>query len=66
MQSLSPAVDNSFQALEKESRLHSIRMWGDCVGKRLTLEVALMYEFYKLVGVPSFATKYCCSVFMEK
>ena len=53
MQSLSPAVDNSFQAQEKESRLNSIRMG---VGKRLTLEVALMYEFYKLVAVPSF----CC------
>ena len=38
---ISPTANNPVRVLEEESRLNSILMLRNCVGERLTLEVAL-------------------------
>ena len=40
---VSPTADNPVSAMEEESRLNSILMLGDCVSKRLSLEVVPSY-----------------------
>ena len=41
-------------------------MLGDYVSERLSLEVFVRHRSGKLVIVPSFVAKYCCSVFLRK
>ena len=47
---ISPTANNPLRVLEEESRLNSILMLRNCVGERLTLEVALSQQTHDVVS----------------
>ena len=63
MRPVSPTADNPVSAMEEEPRLNSILILGDCVSKRLSLEVVLSYA-PQLVIVPGFCCKILLCVFL--